>query len=303
MGIFDFAARSARPDLNAAINTISLSEIFLGSVDLPSRIRPSVPDNQLFGVALVRDQEADSVHPTLLVDRGLVGSTGQLESIEQVPMLAAVVSSVLGARSDWYSRIRVMGITPFEEQLAPGDVISASKRGIIGCGVQWPNGYGFLTAGHVASIGSRVVSGGNQIGSAVYSNDPAGHGLRIEEDAAVVELHSPGAFHRQISGMAVAGVGDSVIVQSPQVTGNAQIQGYATFFNSPKTNATYGELYLTYGQVTQPGDSGATVLDRQGAIIGHVIGGSPRVFSYIQDIHYQMRMIGSNNSFAGIRLW
>jgi hypothetical protein len=196
-----------------------------------------------------------------------------------------------------------MGITPFEEQLAPGDVISASKRGTVGCGVQWSNNYGFLTAGHVAAIGSTVLFGGKQIGSAVYSNDPAGHGLRIEDDAAVVELRSPGAFHRQISGMGVAGVGDSVSVQSPQVIGNAQIQGYATFFNSPKTNATYGELYLTYGQVTQPGDSGAAVLDRQGDIIGHVIGGSPGVFSYIQDIHYQMRMIGSNSSFTGIRLW
>jgi hypothetical protein len=43
--------------------------------------------------------------------------------------------------------------------------------------------------------------------------------------------------------------------------------------------------------VTQPGDSGAAVLDSSGDLLGHVIGGSPGAFSYIQDIHYQLRII------------
>jgi hypothetical protein len=94
-----------------------------------------------------------------------------------------------------------------------------------------------------------------------------------------------------------------VSIRSPQVVSNAQIQGYAICFNSPKSNATYGELYLTYGQVAQPGDSGAAVEDSRGALVGHVIGGSPGVFSFIQDIYYQMRAVGASSGFAGIHLW
>jgi hypothetical protein len=303
MGVLDFARRAPKPDFNAAAYTLYLTDIFLHSIPVPAYARPALTEYRIYGTALMWDRQTETLQPTLLVDGSVVNGVGESVEILKVPSVAEVVGFLVGTDTPWFRTIRVMGVTPFEEQLSPGDTISVTIRGVAGCGVRWSNRYGFITAGHVASLNSPFFWNGKQIGSVVYSNNPAGHGLKVEEDAAIVEVSSSTNFTQNISTLGVVSAGDKVSIQSPNVSGMKQIQGYATVFNSPISNATYGELYLTYGQVTQLGDSGAPVLDSQGALIGHVIGGSPGVFSYIQEIHYQLRNIGSQSSFSGIQLW
>jgi hypothetical protein len=186
MGILDFVARSPRPDFNAAIATVVLSEMFLRSVEGPFLLDPVWANERICGVALLLDRQSESLHPTVLVDGSVAGSIRTFETIRQFPVLVGAIERLLGAGTEWSSRMRVMGVTEFAEQLRPGDTISATARGVVGCGVRWSNRYGFLTAGHVASISVNVLFGGNQVGTVVYSNNPAGHGLKIEEDVAVV---------------------------------------------------------------------------------------------------------------------
>jgi hypothetical protein len=53
-------------------------------------------------------------------------------------------------------------------------------------------------------------------------------------------------------------------------------------------NATIGSCYLTLGQISFPGDSGAIAFLNNGDMIGHVVGASPHIMSFIQDLTYQL---------------
>ena len=303
MPIRDFAAKAERPDFEVVAQTLTLSDALLHGVQTLPRALGALVKDSVYGVALLSDRNTRLLEPTiLLTDRIARGVATSFEAT-RIPGLSEALPTLLGQDTPWISKIRLMGVAPLEEHIVPGDSVTAGRRGTVGAGVRWASNYGFLTAGHVAALNSSALCGGVPVGSVVYSNDPAGHGPKIEDDVAVIQLLSSSVFTQNISGLGQAGPGDNVSIQSPSISAPAQIQGYATFFHSPGSNATYGELYMTHKQVTQPGHSGAAVLDSAGNLLGHVIGGSAGNFSYIQDIHFQLGIIDSQPGFSGITVW
>lgn len=300
MSIRDFASGAREADFDAANYALILSDVLLHALTSLPRPLAELARQSLYGIALIPETESNLLRPTILSGERLARGVATMLRAMDIPGVAEILISLLGSQASWLSEVRLMGVPPLEPQLSPGDTISARLRGTAGCGVRWSNNLGFLTAGHVAPLNSTVFHGNNAVGTAVYSNDPAGQGLKAGEDVAVVQLTC--SFQQSISGLGKAGSGDQITIRGPGTTTPAQIQGYATYFNSPKTNGTYAELYLTYGQVTQPGDSGAAVLNSAGDLIGHVVGASAGVFSYIQDIHYQLTIIDSQLGFSGITL-
>jgi hypothetical protein len=79
--------------------------------------------------------------------------------------------------------------------------------------------------------------------------------------------------------------------------------GLSGFLAMPSYGGTCGDTYFTTTQITNPGDSGGPVL-LGSDIIGHVVGASPGVTSYVQDISYQIREASNPLRFGlpGLRL-
>ena len=300
MSIRDFASNAGEANFDAANHALTLSDVLLHALTSLPRPLADLAKRSLYGIALIPDTESNLLRATILSREGLAGGVATMLLAMDIPSVADILTSLLGSQLSWLSEVRLMGVPPLEPQLSPGDMISAGLRGTVGSGVRWSKKVGFLTAGHVAPLNTPVFQGNSAVGTAVYSNDPAGQGLKVADDVALIELTC--SFQQSISGLGKARAGDQVTIQVPGTPTPAQIQGYATYFNSPKANGTYGELYLTYGQVTQPGHSGAAVLNSAGDLIGHVVGASPGVFSYIQDINYQLTIIDSQPGFSGITL-
>jgi hypothetical protein len=300
MSIRDFASGAREGSFESANYALILSDVLLHALTSLPRPLADLAKQSLYGVALIPETESNLLRPTILSGQGLAGGVATMLRAMDIPGVADILVFLFGAQTPWLSEVRLMGVPPLEPHLSPGDTISAALRGTAGCGVRWSNNFGFLTAGHVAPVNAQVFHGKNAVGTTLYSNDPAGQGLKVADDVAVVQLTS--SFYQGIPGLGKAGPGDQVTIQNPGAKTYAQIQGYATYFNSPKANGTYGELYLTHGQVTQAGHSGAAVLNSAGNLIGHVVGASPGVFSYIQDIHYQLTIIDSQPGFSGIAL-
>jgi hypothetical protein len=72
----------------------------------------------------------------------------------------------------------------------------------------------------------------------------------------------------------------------------AAVKGMFAWLSFPGTNLVFANTYMTDAAITQQGDSGAlTVDDATGDIVGHVVGATTSVASYIQEIDYQLRAL------------
>jgi hypothetical protein len=207
--------------------------------------------------------------------------------LNQSPIISNVVTGALRRTPDWFFGISVLPIHPPERQITPGGQITGPSIGTIGTQATWNGGSGFLTAGHVAPVvGASVYDGSTHIGNVVWSNDPAGHGTTVEPDIAVIELQSGALFSSPITGKANAGPGASISILSSGTPG--VIMGLSQFLFMPSQNATCGDTYFTTGQITIGGDSGGPVM-LGGDVIGHVVGASPGIMSFVQHVDYQLR--------------
>jgi hypothetical protein len=204
---------------------------------------------------------------------------------------------------NWFDDVLVVPVSEPQLQAAPGDSIASPHVGTLGAGVMWSGKQGFLSAGHVAKpVNAIVRSAGKTIGTIVYSNDPAGRGTAVEDDAALIEL-APGVGRSNIvSSAGLAGPGATVSLVASGKAPPATIMGKSQFLFMPTANATCGDVYFTTTQFTQPGHSGACVVAVNGDLIGHVLGASPGYTSYIQDVHFQLNAIASQPAFAGLVL-
>jgi hypothetical protein len=207
--------------------------------------------------------------------------------LNQSSVVSSWVADALKGMPEWARLIDVMAIYPPERQIAPGGSITGPSVGTIGTQVRWNSGSGFLTAGHVApSVRASVYDGSACIGSVAWSNDPAGHGTAVEPDVAVIELQTGVSFSNPIVSAATAAAAASVTILS---SGNSGvIMGLSQFLFMPSQNATCGDTYFTTSQITTGGDSGGPVMSGT-KVIGHVVGASPGVTSFVQDIDYQLR--------------
>jgi hypothetical protein len=223
-----------------------------------------------------------------LVDGSRAGlDLGVRIPLNQSPIIAARVADALRGRPEWTSLIDVLSIKPPERQVSPGGPITGPSVGTIGTQVTWNSGRGFVTAGHVApSVHATVVEGHTHIGAVAWSNDPTGHGTAIEPDLAVIELLHGVTLTNPIARAATAGPAATINILSSKVSGI--IMGMSQFLFMPRQNATCGDTYFTTGQITLGGDSGGPVMLGTD-VIGHVVGASPGVTTFIQDVHYQLR--------------
>ncbi len=191
-----------------------------------------------------------------------------------------------------------------------GDVVIAGGSiGTLGAEARWASGYGILTAGHVAgSVGSiayTASAGGQaqQIGSVVFSQTAAGAGPRGGADVALIEL--AGTMPNGWAGKkgTTAQALDKVEVQRNSGAVKCGLKGMYAWLAYPNTNIVFANTYQTDTAITQQGDSGAVAVHTTtGEIVGHVVGGTGQVASYIQEIDYQLHAIAAQAPFVNIRL-
>lgn len=294
MSLWDFARRAGSEDGREADRASLLSAALLAFEDgadlglTPGAGLVASPGH--LGLVVFADSDRTGLKP------------GSLLPIREVRMIAARVIDALRDQPDWLWLIDVLAITPPRRHLAPGGAITGWGLGTIGTQVRWNAGSGFLTAGHVApSLGTIVYDGSTAVGKVVWTNDPAGHGTAIEPDTAVAELNSGLSLSNPIAAAASAGPAATVSVLS---SGNAgTIMGLSQFLFMPSQNATCGDTYFTTSEITSPGDSGGPVLAGPD-VIGHVVGASPNVTSFVQDINYQLREASNplRSGLPGLRI-
>ena len=236
---------------------------------------------------------------------------GFVMPLSQSPIIATRVANAIretGAfRStpDWAGLIDILPVKPPQRQVSPGGQItgpSVGTVGTVGTQVTWSSGNGFLTAGHVApTVHAPVFEGNTNIGAVVWSNDPAGHGTAVEPDIAVIELASGVKVTNPITRTATAGPAATITIHSSQTPGT--IMGMSQFLFMQQQNATCGDIYFTTAEITASGDSGGPVL-LGSDVIGHVVGGSPGITSFIQDVNYQLREAANplRSGLLGLRI-
>jgi hypothetical protein len=244
----------------------------------------------------------DQLSPSLLIDARTFGKEpGSIVPLtpDTPPGLWEVVVRALRGERFWLRKVLVRTVTPLELQLSPGDPIQKPKSGRAGCQVQWNNGRGFVTAGHVAPTGDVYDSSG-KVGKVAWANNPVGHGTAIEPDISVIDCEPGITVTAPIHKSTIAGPKAIVTVKSSLARGT--IMGYNHYvYLHPPQDATLGETYHTDAQVTQPGDSGSVVL-LGSELVGHVIGASKGVCSYFQAVDYQLREATARGGLTGLRL-
>lgn len=288
----------------ATSKALLLSEALLvGPSGLPTPASP--PFGTFFGILGVGVMFQKNVSvAVVLMDDKQVG-----KAFEPIPLLSvASAKNALGVlfgdgAETWATNVFALGLTAPELYVSPGDDVMAPSSGTCGSHVRWGNSQGILTAGHVGSLlMSAAYSNGAHIGRVVFSCNPADTGAQVGADVALIELNPGVPLASTITGTAQVQPLNNLLVLNRNRQ-QAQVMGKANWLTIPSANGTYGEIYFTMGGVTQPGDSGAAVL-LQGTqqVVGHVVGGSAGITSYIQDIDYQLQAIRSSPMFASVVL-
>jgi hypothetical protein len=289
MSLLTFAAPfDENFDLTA--RALLLSEALLGRGD--PELLSKAP-----GVALLSAEalpEAQRPYGALvlavLVDVDRMGGfqAGEIAPLPQHGRALELVATALGHAPKWLYDAWALGVNEPTLQLSCGDIVTAHLQGTAGVPLSWPGASGFATAGHVgAAVGAAVHDASGFVGQVVWANDPTNHGRVREADFAVVEL-APGQTYASGLGVAArAGPNDDVFIGGPGGL-SSQVLGYNHFWYLANLNATLGDAYLTAGQFTVPGDSGAAVTLRTGEVIGHVVGASPGITTIIQDLDFQL---------------
>jgi hypothetical protein len=225
----------------------------------------------------------------------------ELRSLEEFPEAWEIVRAALGVEPDWLSDTVGFALPSPEPHLSASDPITSPAIGTVGASVSWQRGSGFLTAGHVApNVGASVFSGRDRLGTVQFANDPAGGGATIQADVAVVQLDANVSFSPKIGPIGQASPGANVKIRNAQKS-TGVIMGFASFVYWPKVGGTYGDTYFTTDCITVGGDSGSAVLLDDGKLIGTVVGGVPKVATFIQDVRYQLaRAAPSSGGLAGL---
>jgi hypothetical protein len=157
----------------------------------------------------------------------------QIRKLSDHPEIDNIVREALRDSPDWLSDVGIIVITPPEPQIAPGDPISSPNIGTVGCRVSWTGGYGFLTAGHVATASGRnVYDGRTLLGTVRFSQNPTGGGTARCADVAVVEAAFGTQFSSGYSGAANAPPNTNVTIVNSRSPGSTII-ALASYFYLP----------------------------------------------------------------------
>lgn len=264
--------------------------------------RKSIPFGARFGVRGVGVIAVDSrLHAAIL--QYSEGGPASMGKLAEATDLHSAVKYVLRGGFDAVADAMVLRVSEPEFEAVPGDTVSAALTGTAGAQLSWGNGLdGIFTAGHVGKSSGAGASVAGTKGSVVLALDPTNHGKPPEADVAVVQLPSAVQAATRITWTTTAAPGDSVTVTTRGgATVPATIMGQLQWLWLPNSQCTCGHVYMTTAHVTRKGDSGAPVL-KSGGLVGHVIGASVGVATYIQLIDYQLQEIRNQSGFSSARL-
>lgn len=197
---------------------------------------------------------------------------------------------------------------PILQRSTGAQFLTSSSVGTFGAEVTWSSSCGLLTAGHVGAVGAAVNvvdAAGNlqQVGSVVFSQNAAGAGSQGGADVALIELNSKPV--RTWGGRKTRAVKplDDVEVTRSAGTATAKTKGMFAWLAYPGTTIVFANTYMTDKAITVSGDSGARATEKNsGDVVGHVVGATANVASYIQEIDYQLNAIKTQSQFSGMAL-
>jgi len=269
---------------------VALDNPDLIGVEALNRVRaPDTPPAGIFGAGLFGSGDADKYIPALFVMQELVGLKPS-DSIEVIDPHGSEPAVIL------FQRLAidpppggVVVALPVPHEL--GTKVHSDMAGTLGVPVWLSDGReGVLTAGHVArTIGAQPTSNGTPIGVVTHSHHR--HLYRsptTTADVAAIALNQTGLG----------------FVQKPpfSAVGQARKLDRAWAFNASGTSPN-GELVRSFHQdfalddkgewkdvamvdaaISIDGDSGSAVMDSEGNLIGHIVGGHPMAYSLVQNI-------------------
>ncbi|MFE5284764.1 hypothetical protein ACFRAQ_07300 [Nocardia sp. NPDC056611] len=207
-----------------------------------------------------------------------------------------LIEDLLGGTPDVWA----IPITEPQPQFATVETVTGpSRTGTFGVVVH-PRSPGtwaqdlITTAGHVApSSGQAVVhdSQRNQ-GNVVWSQDPACASAPTPcVDFALIDPKNAG-----ITATSAVNLGRSAPSQQVEVrgavtkVGTSYTMGFTPALYVPSVTGMWAQTYFTGTQCSRKGDSGAPVFEPgTNTVVGHVVGASPPMMSFIQDIDTQLR--------------
>lgn len=195
---------------------------------------------------------------------------------------------------------------PILQVAAGSPFLTNASVGTFGSEVTWTSSYGLLTAGHVGGVGAAVsvlnpAGTLQQIGTVVFSRTAAGAGPQGDADVAIIELNFKpvgnwgGLKTRTLQPL------DDVDVLCSTGKATAQTKGMFAWLAYPGTNIVFANTYMTDKAITVKGDSGARATHaNSGDLVGHVVGATTKVASYVQEIDYQLKAIKTQSQFSNI---
>lgn len=232
------------------------------------------------------------LEPVVLLDGGRNFKPRRPAKITEIREISEFLRSVAPHDSDIWSNAFVKFIATPHVYAAPGDIVTAQKRGRAGLKVTWDiasSKQGILTAGDV--VGKKAnAKVGSSLGTVAFAIDFLNGGTEPQPDVAVVELQEPLTCSFNSMGMAQRGeMIDFVIGNKLKRTQILTLPDEGIFM--PSRSGTAGHVYLASPSVTKGGDSGALAFNNRNEVIGHLLGGSGDEFDFIQAIDYQIEAI------------
>jgi hypothetical protein len=182
---------------------------------------------------------------------------------------------------------------------APGDGLTVGARhGTIGTPAELAGAPGVLTAGHVApTIGllARDTSGDVLGRVELTLSRGAAPPDATTADVAFVSTSRP--VTPPAGGLRTARAlraRDRVGVWGREGRRRTWVRGLSPEFLVDPDGAAWGQVALTGEPVARNGDSGAMVVAADGALVGHVVGGTPDGYSVVQDLQYQLSELSTD---------
>jgi len=252
----------------------------------------------VFGAGII--EQPDGPRPVVFVDQRAAPSTDSpsrgLPEVRELPEIAALLAE---HEIRVPSRAVVLALPPAHPQYGPGrHVAGAGRTGTLGARVTTAAGKdGILTAGHVATMGAVMRNRDDQLADTTFSIDPAQvPAAQVTADVAVVEPISPSAWHPGIAltGVAAPAIGDQVTLVG-DVSGlqTSRIMAASPALWLSESSGMWASVLLTTESFSQQGDSGGPVTVQGSAdLVGHLVGGSGVVTSYVQSIDVQLGVTG-----------
>lgn len=256
----------------------------------------------VFGAGII--EQPDGPRAVVFVDQRTAPSAEsrprRLPEVRELPEIAALL-----AEHDIQvpPRAVVLALPPAHPQYGTGrHVKGPGTAGTLGARVLTTSGKdGILTAGHVAPMGAVMRNHDDQLADTVFSIDPAQvPAAQVTADVAVLEPHLPSAWHPGIAvtGVTTPGIGDMVTLVG-DVSGHqsSRIIAASDALWLSRSSGMWASVYLTTESFSQQGDSGAPVTaEGSSDLVGHLVGGSGVVTSYVQSIDVQLGVTGATLS-------